>query len=167
MENVVNRALAAKKKALFFLFAALVLCGCRGPQGPQGPQGPAGEGMNWKIVDIDVPANKWNYTNYADNNFFYSEWDVKSLSSFVYTDGNVQAYIYLKDGDYEVQHALPYVRHVEEVDKDGNAYFYTRTIDCVFGVGYVRFEVRDSDFEYEVDTTINPEAMSFRVVMTW
>lgn len=171
MKNVVNRALAAKKKALFFLFSALVLCACEGPMGPQGPQGPKGDGTNWKIVDISVPVSKWTYTNFDDggfNNYYYSRWAVPELTSFVFTDGNVQGYIYLKEGDELIQHDLPYVLHKEVVNDQGQqTNVYTTTVDFVYGVGWVQLEVRDSDFEYEVDTSIKPGAMDFRIVMTW
>lgn len=156
------------KKIIFILLSVLTLCACEGPMGPQGPQGPQGEGMNWAIEDISVSANQWSLTQYADNNYYVAKYTLPVLTSFIYTDGNVNAYVYLQLEDgREVQHPLPYVYHMEQIQNDGSAYFYTRTISFVYGVGYIQFEVRDSDFEYEVDSTIKPEAMDFRVVMTY
>ena len=158
------------KKLLFFAFSALLLCACRGPQGPigpQGPQGPAGEGTNWKIVDITVAANQWSYSNFTDNNYFFSKWDVADLTSFVFTDGNVQGYIYMTENGERIQHALPYVLHVSTTDTDGNPYYFSRTIDFVYGTGWVQFEYRESDFDYEYNTSFVPDAMDFRIVMTY
>lgn len=163
MKNVVNRALAAKKKALFFLFSALVLCACEGPMGPQGPQGPKGDGTNWKIADLDV--DKWDYTNFSDNNYFFAKYDVPALSSYVFTDGNVQVYLVENNS----QRVLPFVRPQYEILSDKTLNFFTRTIDAHFGIGWVQVEVRDSDFEYEVPESQipDPNPMKFRVVMTW
>ncbi len=163
MENVVNCALAAKKKALFFLFAALVLCGCRGPKGDPG------EGMNWKIVDLNV--SRWDYSGdaygYKDNNYYFAKFDVPDLTSFVFTDGNVNGYVILYEGNEKIQHSLPYVLPIATKDGSGNPYYYTRTVDFVYGVGWVQIEVRESDFAYEGDDTIVPDAMDFRIVMTY
>lgn len=170
MKNVVNRALVAKKKVLFIAFTALVFCACRGPVGPvgpQGPQGPAGEGVNWKIVDVIVEANMWKYSGYTDNNYFYATCNMPELTSYVFTDGNVQGYIYLLDNNETIQHSLPYVLHKEVFDNAGNQYLYTTTVDFVYGVGWVQFEMRDTDFAYETDASINPEQMKFRIVITY
>ena len=153
------------KKALFFLFSIVLLCSCRGPQGPQGPQGPAGEGVNWKITDVSV--TQWDYTNYSNNNYFFAKFNVPALTSFVFTDGNVQCYIYLNENGQTIQHSLPYTLPMEIVENNGDVYFYTRTVDFVYGVGWVQFEVRDSDFAYEIDTQIVPDKMDFRIVMTY
>lgn len=160
------------KKSFFFALSAilLLLVSCEGPMGPQGPvgpQGPAGEGTTWKVAYCTVAANQWNYSNFNNNNYFYARFNIPELTSFCFTDGQVQAYIQLLENNETIQHNLPYVLHNEYFPTDTTVYFYTRTIDCVFGVGWVQFEVRDSDFEYEVDETINPDEMTFRVVMTY
>lgn len=153
------------KKSLFFLLAALVICSCRGPMGPEGPQGPKGDGMNWKIVDLDI--TQWDYSNYTDNNYYFAKYEVPALTNFVFTDGNVNGYILLKENGETIQHSLPYVLHKYEIDGNGDPIYYTETIDFVYGVGWVQIEVRDSDFAYEGDASIVPNAMSFRVVMTY
>lgn len=155
------------RKALFILLSAVVLCACRGPQGPmgpQGPQGPQGEGTNWKIADIDITS--WDYSNFSDNNYYFAKYDVPALTSYVFTDGNVHGYIYMTENGEKIQHALPYVLHKYVVDGD-ETFYYTETVDFVYGVGWVQIEVRDSDFAYEGDETIVPDAMSFRIVMTY
>ena len=133
--------------------------------GPQGPQGPAGPGTNWTIFELDV--DQWDYTNFAapnnNNNYFFAKFDVPALTSFIYSDGNVQVYL-VENGS---QHVLPFVRHQYEI-VDDKYNFFTRTIDAHFGVGWVQIDLRDSDFEYEVDSSIpDPKAMKFRVVMTY
>lgn len=157
------------KKIFLLLLSVLTLGACRGPMGPQGPvgpQGPQGEGTNWKITDIKV--TQWDYSNFADNNYFFAKYDVPALTSFVFQDGNVNGYIYMRENNELIQHSLPYVIHMEEVDSNtGTAYFYTRTVDFVYGIGWVQIEVRDSDFEYEVNTSIAPDPMDFRIVMTY
>jgi hypothetical protein len=133
--------------------------------GPEGPQGPPGEGMNWKIVDLEI--TQWDYSGFADNNYFFAKYDVPALTSFVFTDGNVNGYILMTENGQQIQHSLPYVLPIEVVDDQGTAYFYSRTIDFVYGVGFVQIEVRDSDFEYEVNDQLKPDAMNFRIVMTY
>ena len=151
------------RKALFFLFSALVLCACRGPKGDPG------EGVNWKIVDVNV--TQWDYSGdayrYADNNYYFAKFSVPALSSYVFTDGNVQGYVYMTENGETIQHPLPYTLPIEIIDNQGNPYFFTRVVDFVYGVGWVQFEVRDSDFAYEVNDQIAPEKMDFRIVMTY
>ena len=151
------------RKALFFIFSALVLCAC---QGPQGPQGPKGDGTNWFVRDFYV--DKWDYSNIpldkGGNNYFYAAFDLPELTRAIYLDGNVQMYLVEKN----FQHVLPYVYHQYTMQQDTIFHPFTRTIDALFGTGWVEFQVRDSDFEYEVDNTIpDPDPMSFRVVLTW
>jgi len=146
------------KKVLFAILAALFLCACEGKQGPQGPQG---VGTNWKIVDLNV--DYWDYTNYTDNNFYYAKFDVPALTSYVYANGNVQVYFL----DNNKQEQLPVVLHQYDVLQDQSIYLFTRTINATFGIGWVQVEVRDSDFQYEVDPSLAPKAASFRVVLTY
>lgn len=159
------------RKALFILVSALVMCACVGPQGPMGPQGPKGdpgEGTNWKIADFEVgtQAQPWDYSNFTDNNYYFAKFNVPALTSFVFTDGNVNGYIYMTENGQQIQHSLPYVLHKYVVDGE-NTYYYTETVDFVYGVGWVQIEVRDSDFAYEDNTSIVPDVMKFRIVMTY
>ena len=127
--------------------------------------------MNWRIADLNV--DQWDYTGDLKefqgqgNNYFFAKFDVPALTNYVYTDGNVQVYLVENGAQYQ----LPFVRHQYEILNDGTYLFFTRTIDAHFGVdskgGWVQIDLRDSDFEYEVDATINPAAMKFRVVMTY
>ena len=97
------------KKVLFALFSAVLLCACQGPMGPQGPVGPQGPqgSVTTKVVDVTVKKNQWQYTNFTDggfNNYFYAVVDnLPELSSVVYQNGNVQAYIYVEVGNEYIQ----------------------------------------------------------------
>lgn len=158
MKNVINRAFAAKKNAIFFLFAILLFTSCEGRQGPQGPKG---DGMNWKIVDISV--KEWRLVESVEGNYYRSTWDVPELTEFVFTDGNVNGYIYLYDEKgAKYQHDLPYSLPIRVVE-NGQTFDYTRVIDFVYGVGWVELQLTNSDFVYPTA----PEAMDFRIVMTW
>lgn len=150
------------KKVILLSLCVLALFSCRGRDGRDGVDG---KGVEWKIADLSV--TQWDYTNYSDNNYFFAKFEVPALTSFVFTDGNVNGYIYMTENGQKIQHSLPYTLHKEEINDQGQAYFYTSTIDFVYGVGWVQIEVRDSDFEYEVNTKINPDPMDFRIVMTY
>ena len=170
MKNVLNRT-------FLFLISALVLCACEGPMGPQGPQGPQGEGTNWKYVNITVTKSQWKYTNFQDggfNNYFRAQFDVPALTSYVFTTGNVRGYIYTPVGNENIQRSLPYIMPIEDVDQDGvQQATYIQKVDFIFGIGWVEFEMYDSDFGYELPDNQNivpsyvPEEMTFRIVMTW
>ncbi len=147
------------KKVILLSLCVLALFSCRGRDGVDG------KGVEWKIADLSV--TQWDYTNYGNNNYFFAKFEVPALTSFVFTDGNVNGYIYMTENGQKIQHSLPYVLHKEEINDQGQAYLYTSTIDFVYGVGWVQIEVRDSDFEYEVNTQINPDPMDFRIVMTY
>lgn len=175
MINVFNHALSAKKKALFLLFSVVIFCACEGPQGPQGPRGydgkdgKDGEGVNWKIAEFEAGTEKspWEYTSFSDNNYYFAKFSVPALTSFVFTDGNVNGYIYMQENGQLIQHSLPYVLHKYQKDTNGNVFYFTETVDFVYGVGWVQIEVRDSDFAYEDNVNIVPDIMKFRIVMTW
>ena len=166
------------KKVVFIFLSAVLLSACKGPMGPQGPVGPQGaqgEGVNWKIVDLNnvgSQSSPWDYSNFKDNNYYFAKFDVPALTSFVFSDGNVNGYILLNENGQTIQHSLPYVLHKEmlihnnETNQD-ELYFYTETVDFDYGIGFVMIKVRDSDFAYEDDVTIVPDQMSFRIVMTY
>ncbi|MBQ0137417.1 MAG: collagen-like protein [Bacteroidales bacterium] len=188
------------KKYVFMLaamVAAMSLTSCKGEKGDPGEPGPIGypgakgekgdkgdpgEGVNWKIVDIDVNAGDWIYTQDTDpsryqwdNNYFYAGYDVSSLTQFIFTTGMVHAYIIYNNGFEDVQRPLPFTQHKEVfvVDAEGNEQriFYTETYDYVYGIGWVEFNYHASDFAYEdgavMDPATKPTAKQFRLVMTW
>jgi hypothetical protein len=59
------------------------------------------------------------------------------------------------------------VLHVEEPTEDNDWRFFTETIDFTYGIGWAEFNVNRSDFEHEVDLSINPAAMEFDIVITY
>ena len=155
------------RKVLFLVLSVVLFCACQGPQGIPGPQGPAGAdgaGVNWKIADLNV--TQWDYSNYSDNNYFYAKFSVPALTSYVFNDGNVNGYILLQENGETIQHSLPYVLPIYEKGTD-QTFFFTRTVDFVYGVGWVQIELRESDFDYEVNTSYVPDPMNFRIVMTY
>ena len=145
------------KKILFF---ALILCmaSCTFVEQP---------GATMKTITVRVKAIDWKYSNQGNNNYFYAGVDVPEITSAVFEKGEVKAYL-VKDRDdsyYARKHALPYVMHKEEYIND-NWIFWTETVDFTYGKGWVEFNFRASDFAYEEDVNINPEAMEFDVVIT-
>lgn len=160
------------KKTVLLLVAALALVACEGPQGPQGPQGDKGDpGVgSWKIIDLKVDT--WNYSNAANNNYFYADFNVPELTEFIYDYGLAQCYIEYDSGtEQRTQQVLPMSRHKEEqiVNAGGETQwvFYTETIDYDYGIGNVRIYLTQSDFNYEIDTKWEPDPMLFRLVLLW
>lgn len=125
-----------------------------------------------ETIDVHVSKSDWQYTNYEQNglpyanNYFFAVVKVPEISNNVFDKGHVQAYIvYDRNNSQASKHQLPYVRHYEEEIGDYWNY-YTETIDCGYGPGWVEFNYRASDFLYEDDVTINPNAMDFSIVIT-
>ena len=126
-----------------------------------------------EIINVDVYRNDWKYSDfgqkegnpYANNYFFYTV-DVPEITDDVFKGGDVQIYIVMNK---EMQHNLPYVRHYEEyveVDSVGQWNYYTETVDAFYGKGWVEFQLTSSDFYYEDHIEYEPNAMSFRVVIS-
>lgn len=163
------------KKYFVFLCVIAAFISCTGPQGPKGDKGDKGDpGVVTQIVNVTVPANAWTYTNYTDNsgqpyanNYFYSTIQMPEITESVFDYGSVAAYVvYNRTTTDASQHLLPYTRHYEEQRSDGTWNYYTETIDCTYGIGWIEFNYRASDFAYEDDTSINPLEMDFRVVVS-
>jgi len=131
---------------------------------------------NWQIVDCNVGYSQWRYTGdnagqlqYA-NNYYYAAYDISQLTSFIFNSGNVQAYLIEKNSyGEETQRPLPFTRHKEEWNEQGDKFTYTETYDYFYGVGWIEFNYTASDFEYEKSGGIQyrPTDKQFRVVMTW
>ena len=168
------------------VFCSVFLTSCIGPKGEKGEPGLPGEGMNWKIVDIDVLEADWEYGVAAEaenpdeqynNHYFFKEVEVPALDEFIYLNGNVKCYVihnYNFDAPKEIaeneyQRELPYTRHYEKcVNEATNQWeFYTETVDYIFGIGRVEFHFRASDFKYEEDKSYKPGNHHFRLVLTW
>ena len=145
------------KKILFF---ALILCmaSCTFVEQP---------GATMKTITVRVKATDWKYSNQGNNNYFYAGVDVLEITSAVFEKGEVKAYLVKDryDSYYARKHALPYVMHKEEYI-NGNWIFWTETVDFTYGKGWVEFNFRASDFAYEEDVKIKPEAMEFDIVIT-
>jgi hypothetical protein len=109
---------------------------------------------NWDVVNFRILASDWvAFTDEDGLNLYYTcSVNMPEITSFVYTSGLVQTY-FVTNGAQEV---LPYVRHNENANGD----LWTRTVDCDYSVGIMRFYVTNSDFFNEI-----PPTMDFRVVI--
>jgi hypothetical protein len=145
------------KKILFF---ALLLCmaSCTVVEQPS---------RKTKTITVRVEAANWEYSDLGNNNYFYVGADVPEITEHVFDKGEVKAYL-VKDRNnsyYARKHVLPYVMHKEDYIND-NWIFWTETVDFTYGKGWAEFNFRASDFAYEEDVNINPEAMEFDIVIT-
>ncbi len=134
------------KKLLFIFMVAILAVSCTDE--------PAS--VQWKVIDLQVPQNKWVLNKDADglNNYYSCHFTMPEITSIVYNSGTILTYIVLDN----TQQTLPYVRHFENTA--GN--LWTRTVDCDFGVGGMNIYVTNSDFFDE-----NPGTMNFRVVLMY
>ncbi len=149
-----------------FLFFALILCMTSCIVNNDDPC-TCTPGMSSKTITVRVKATDWKYSNQGNNNYFYAGVDVPEITSAVFEKGEVKAYLVKDRNDdyYARKHALPYVMHKEDYI-NGNWVFYTETVDFTYGIGWAEFNFRASDFAYEEDVNINPEAMEFDIVIT-
>ena len=123
-------------------------------------------GFTVKSYDVHVSANDWQYTDLPSNNYFYCVVDMPEISSYVFDNGEVNVYRVFKKGTRETfKHILPDVLHCEEFS-GSQTILYTTTVDCIYGPGWLELNYRASDFAYEQNININPEAMDFTIVIT-
>lgn len=141
------------KKIILLFVVALIVASCQGPIGPEGPQG---YGTNWKIVNLVATQSDWveNLDNDGINRYYSCHFSMPEITSTVYNDGSVNAYILIDNS----QQTLPYVRHFQDL----NDAIWTRTVDYNFSQGGMNFYVTNSDFVIDP-----PGTMSFRVVLMW
>jgi len=159
------------KKQVFFAFILLAM-GCMMSSCKQ----EVVNNTNWQIVDCNIGYSQWRYTGdeggaqYA-NHYYYAGYNISQLSSFIFTDGNVQAYLIEKNSAGEnTQRPLPFSRHHETWVGD-QKYVYTETYDYFYGIGWIEFNYTASDFAYEdshgTAPDCHPDGKQFRVVLTW
>ncbi len=128
------------------------------------------EGMRKIILDLQVDANEWQYSNAADNNYYYATFTIPDLNAEKYNNGQISVYREYDSGTVNAtQTLLPAVRHKEYVSDEATntLSFYTETIDYEYGIGTLTIFYTLSDFEYEEDAKYAPGAMHFRLMMVW
>lgn len=151
------------KKLFLFLIVSLLFCAC---EGPQGIPGEPGTGTNWRVVNFTVKSTDWVLVGSADDydSYYMAEFDLPSLSTFIYEEGNVQGYMFINlDDKTEVQTTLPYIAYYGQPVTTTTENLWTESYSFDFMPGSVAFYVRYSDFY----TSNRPGTCSFRVVMTW
>lgn len=120
-----------------------------------------------KTVLINVPQSKWQYSNNADNNYFYATVQMPEITEAAFDEGMIKFYrVYNFDKSDAAQIELPYVRAKEELI-NGQMYFYTEMVDAEFGIGNATIYYTANDFDYEINKTYVPEAMQFRCVIMY
>ncbi len=122
---------------------------------------------NKKIIDLQINSNEWEYSNIANNNFFSATFSIPEITPNIYNNGLVQVYREYSTGTSQaVQILLPQTRH-NEVEVNGDWFFFTETVDYEYGVGTLTIFYTVSDFDYELNTSFVPESMHFRAVVQW
>jgi hypothetical protein len=134
------------KKVMFLLAIALMLLSCNNSL----------ESTSMKVINLSANTSDWkmNLDNDGLNRYYSCSFTVPEINTLVYSSGSVQSYI--KIGS--VQQTLPYVRHYENT----NGNLWTRTVDFEYTTGKVTYFVTNSDFVSDP-----PQAMDFRLVLTW
>ena len=130
------------KKLLLLLAVPFILLACEGPEGPPGPG-------TWDVYDVEINPGDWIRDN--SRSFFYFPFQDDYLSSVIYNDGIVLAYLEM-DGKYQT--LLPYTRYFEG---------WSELMDFEFYTGGITFFSTPSDF----DTRDRPARAVIRIVYLW
>ncbi|MDD4191904.1 MAG: hypothetical protein PHI28_11270 [Mangrovibacterium sp.] len=155
------------KKVLFLLLMSGLLFACEGPAGPMGPPGEQGEpgepgeGSNWTVLDFNIKKNDWQRSGGENElgSYFFVNYDVPQLTTTVYNDGIVMAYIEF-EGSFQTP--LPYTRYYGEQD-EGQEYLWSEILDYEYTTGGITFYSTPSDFA----TGIVPDGAVIRVAFIW
>ncbi len=167
------------KNFLIACLAVLAMHSCTGPMGPVGPVGPqgppgtgSGEGVDWKIIDLEVPQDAWSVEGSGDDFQFYmaSFSDLPEIDEFAFENGLVKCYARVdfdSDGKYDAQQELPITRHMKQ-DDGTNLFLWSETTDYDYGIGFLNIYFTISDFAPFVDANnyiVGPGDMAFRLVI--
>lgn len=156
-----------KSFCLFALVACIGLSSCN-PDPVEVPVEVPVE--NRVILDLDIQPNEWDYSEKNNNNYFSATFTVPQITKDIYNNGTIIVYREYDHGTSNaVQTILPYIRHKEYLKDEATSTwgFFTETVDYEYNIGSLTIYYTASDFDYELDTTFVPEAMHFRLVITW
>lgn len=124
------------------------------------------EFTQWKIVNITVDKNDWQWNDEAGQ--YEAVANIPELTQFIYENGAVLGYVFIgEQGKDEVQKLLPYVNTYSAEDDMGNWLTFTETISCDFQLGSpssVGFFIKASDL---VNDPSAPQTYHFRIVLVW
>jgi len=134
------------KRLILFFALATMLASCTINSVQETPQ----------VVLLTARAQDWNAQLGTTNvPLYYScRFDMPEITSSVFSLGSVQTYVYINDA----QQVLPSVLHF----RNPSGEMWTQTIDCEYGIGYIKLFYTNSDFS----VTDAPATMDFRVVVT-
>ena len=148
------------KKILLWLISSIILTGCNTT---------IVSNLEMETIDVNVRVADWQYSNMPDNNYFRCVIDMPEITPEVFDKGEVKVYrkFYDKQNNDFFKHILPDVFHCKEVSGN-NTFLYTITVDYIYGIGWLEFNYRVSDFVYDEANYMDfaPEAMSFSIVVT-
>ena len=124
--------------------------------------------LSIKTVIGNVNANAWAYSNIDNNNFFSATIPVPEITKDVLRNGVVKVYRVFNYNQKDETHTeLPFLLQCEYIDENGEAYPYTTETTAEISAGQVTIIYTESDFNYELDETFIPEAMTFRIVVMY
>lgn len=151
----------SKKLLSFFTILSVVLlfASCEGPRGLDGLPGPPGEGMNWKVFNLNAKQGAWKWDNTA--NEYYQDFEAPEITDFVNKSGKVFGDELITTDTYE-----PCPSTVYFYDKDSNTDIAeTTTFDHT--KGWIRIKLRALDSFGSTPLDYQPKAKTIRVIVIW
>ncbi len=135
------------------------------------------DGLDAKLTSFNfhVEAKDWQFSNLRDNNYFYVVCPAPEITWDVYDNAVINIYReYLPGSSDAARVALPYLRMKEyntmrpDPENPGQYLwaFYSESVDYEYTQGRITFFFTASDFEYELNEAILPEAMDFTIMIT-
>lgn len=123
------------------------------------------ENCKYHTLTFDVPVkhNMWQWD--ANAGQYYYTWEETAINADVYNYGNwnvSREYNYRTDKAF--QQLLPLTIYNSYNVNDSTIAYYSQLIDYRVGIGYVEFQVTNSDFQY---MATEPEDMQFRVQIVY
>ncbi len=157
------------KKLLSILAMALILVACEGPMGPMGPQGEPGEGMNWKVYDFTISADKWELVGEPDGIGSYYMYVFENnhapaeLAQVIQYKGEVTGFYlsHLDNGD-EVLAPLPYIVY-DGISNEQGLWLWSEQYTFDYTRNSVAFYALYNDFATEQ----RPMTLTFRLSLKW